>query len=110
MADDLTPILIGAGQITQREADPQAALSPLDLTAAAAKEAAEDAGGGQRLIEALDTIVAIRSFSDTSWRFASPFGGSKNPPKSIADRIAALVTKQDVRNLLELNHDLRGAT
>jgi acetyl-CoA C-acetyltransferase len=89
MADDLTPILIGAGQITQREADPQAALSPLDLTAAAAKAAAEDAGGGQRLIEALDTIVAIRSFSDTSWRFASPFGGSKNPPKSIADRIGA---------------------
>ena len=89
MADDLTPILIGAGQITQRESDPQAALSPLDLTAAAAKAAAEDAGGGQRLIEALDTIVAIRSFSDTSWRFASPFGSSKNPPKSIADRIGA---------------------
>ena len=78
MADDLTPILIGAGQITQREADPQAALSPLDLTAAAAKAAADDAGGGQRLIEALDTIVAIRSFSDTCWRFASPFGGSSS--------------------------------
>jgi acetyl-CoA C-acetyltransferase len=89
VTDDLTPVLIGAGQITQREADPQAALGPLDLTAEAARKAAADARGGRALVESLDTIVAIRSFSDTSWRFASPFGGSKNPPKSIADRIGA---------------------
>ena len=89
MTDDLTPVLIGAGQITQREEDPHAALSPLDLTAKAARQAADDAGAGQQLLESLDTIVTIRSFSDTSWRFASPFGGSKNPPKSIGDRIGA---------------------
>jgi acetyl-CoA C-acetyltransferase len=51
--------------------------------------AAEDAGAGPRLIEALDCIVAIRSFSDTSWRFASPFGDPKNPPKSLARTIGA---------------------
>lgn len=94
MVDDRTPVLIGAGQTTQRESDPAAALSPLDLTAVAAKAAADDAGGGARLIESLDTIVAIRSFSDTSWRFTSPFGGSKNPPKSIADRIGARAAKR----------------
>jgi len=94
MNAERTPILVGCGQITQREPDPHGALSPLDLTAAAATKAAQDAGAGQRLIQALDTVVVIRSFSDTSWRFASPFGGSKNPPKSIADRIGASNAKR----------------
>lgn len=89
MDADRTPILVGCGQITQREADPEKALSPMDLTAAAARQAADDAGAGTKLIDALDTIVILRSFSDTSWRFTSPFGGSKNPPKSIAGRIGA---------------------
>ncbi len=89
MDEERTPILVGSGQVTQREADPKAALGPMDLTAAAAREAADDAGAGSKLIEALDTIVILRSFSDTSWRFASPFGASKNPPKSVADRIGA---------------------
>ena len=57
MKDENIPILVGCGQITQREADPAKALGPLDLTAAAALEAAEDAHGGSRLLQALDTIV-----------------------------------------------------
>ncbi len=59
----------------------------MDLTAAAAKKAAENAEGGTKLLSSLDTIVVLRSFSDTSWRFKSPFGGPKNSPKSIANRI-----------------------
>lgn len=87
--DAHTPILVGCGQVTQREPDPAKALSPLDLTAEACREAANDAGPGQRLLEALDTMALLRSFSDTSWRFASPFGGSKHPPKSLAARLGA---------------------
>ena len=87
MDDSRTPILVGSGQITQREPDPKAALNAMDLTAAAARKAAENAHAGAALLKALDTIVVLRSFSDTSWRFKSPFGGPKNPPKSIADRI-----------------------
>ena len=89
MPDANTPILIGCGQITQREPDPMAALSPIDLTAEAARRALEDSEGGMALNSALDTIVVIRSFSDTSWRFASPFGRYVNPPKSLAARIDA---------------------
>ena len=81
------PILVGCGQVTQREPDPTKALNPLDLGAAAAREAVEDAHGSKALLEALDTIVVLRSFSDTSWRFKSPFGGPRNPPKSVANRI-----------------------
>ena len=87
MQDDLTPVLVGSGQITQREADPGAALNAMDLTAAAARKAAADAGGGAALLQALDAIVVLRSFSDTSWRFKSPFGGPTNPPRSIANRL-----------------------
>src|SRR3546814_11024946 len=61
----------------------------MDLMADAACGAAEDAGAGLRLLEALDTVVVIRSFSDTSWRFACPFGGPSNPPKSLAARLGA---------------------
>src|SRR5689334_23747102 len=87
MDEKLVPILVGSGQITQREPDPRVALNAMDLTAAAARKAAEDAHGGDALLRALDAIVVLRSFSDTSWRFKSPFGGPSNPPKSIANRL-----------------------
>lgn len=87
MDERLVPILVGSGQVTQREPDPRTALNATDLTAAAAHKAAEDAHGGDALLRALDAIVMLRSFSDTSWRFKSPFGGPSNPPKSIANRL-----------------------
>jgi acetyl-CoA C-acetyltransferase len=87
MDERFIPVLVGGGQVTQRERDPAKAHDALDLTATAARKAAEDARAGAALLETLDTIVVIRSFSDTSWRFKSPFGSPKNPPKSIANRI-----------------------
>ena len=69
MDESRIPILVGSGQITQREPDPARAMHATDLTAAAAKKAAADAQGGDKLLQALDTIVVLRSFSDTSWRF-----------------------------------------
>jgi acetyl-CoA C-acetyltransferase len=88
-SDATTPVLIGCGQITQREADPNAAMSPIDLTAEAAWRACVDSETGTALAEALDTIIVLRSFSDTSWRFTCPFGRYTNPPKSLAARIGA---------------------
>jgi acetyl-CoA C-acetyltransferase len=35
----------------------------------------------------IDTLVVIRSHADTSPRFAHKFGGSKNPPRSVANRL-----------------------
>lgn len=94
MDESRTPILVGCGQITQREPDPAVALSPMDLTAAAARKAGEDTGAGDAALQALDTIVVIRSFSDTSWRFASPFGRYANPPKSLANRLDVATAKR----------------
>lgn len=87
MDEQLIPVLVGAGQVTQHEPDPARAAHALDLTAEAVRKAAGDANVGAALLQALDTIVVIRSFADTSWRFRSPFGSPKNPPRSIANRI-----------------------
>ena len=89
MDESRIPILVGSGQVTQREPDPEAAMSPMDLTAAACIQAAEDSGAGSSLLASLDTIVMLRSFSDTSWRFVCPFGRYTNPPKSLASRVGA---------------------
>ena len=89
MDESRVPVLIGSGQITQKEPDPALGLSPIDLTAAAVREAADDSGAGSSLLQALDTIVLLRSFSDTSWRFTCPFGTYSNPPKSLANRVGA---------------------
>ncbi|WP_416897900.1 MAG: acetyl-CoA acetyltransferase [Minwuia sp.] len=94
MDESRIPVLVGSGQITQREKDPLKALSPMDLTAAAAREAAKDAGPEAKVLEALDTVVQIRSFSDTSWRFVCPFGTYANPPKSLANRLGASNAKR----------------
>ncbi len=89
MDESRIPILVGCSQITQREDDPTKALSPMDLTEAAARQAAVNAGASDALLKALDTVLVIRSFSDTSWRFTSPFGQSTNPPRTLAQRLGA---------------------
>lgn len=96
MDETRQPVLVGCGQITQREPDPRRALGPLELTARAARRAADDSGAGQALLDALDAVIVIRSFADTSWRFACPFGASTHPPATLkrllgADRAGLLV-------------------
>ncbi|MFT6581295.1 MAG: acetyl-CoA C-acetyltransferase [Alphaproteobacteria bacterium] len=96
MDESKTPILVGCGQITQREPDLNKALSPMEMTAAAARKAADDSGAGDALLSALDTLVVLRSFSDTSWRFACPFGAYANPPLSLANRLGADAAKRHI--------------
>ena len=93
---DRLPVLVGVGQITQRQPDPQAALGPLDLMAAAARAAADDSGAGDALLRALDQLTVIRLFADTSPRFVSPFGQQTNPPLSVARRLGATAVRQHV--------------
>ncbi|MGH1358937.1 MAG: acetyl-CoA acetyltransferase [Burkholderiaceae bacterium] len=87
--DDNMPVLVGCSQLTQTESDPALAQSPMALTADAAFAALRDTGIGDTMLAQLDTIAVIRSFSDTSWRFACPFGQVSNPPASLAGRLGA---------------------
>ncbi len=88
---DSTPILVGAGQFTERESAPEVAQPPMGIAAAAAKVALADTGVGEILAAEIDTIAIIRIFPDSSNRprMANPFGRAENPPRAVARRIAA---------------------
>lgn len=92
MKNDHQPILVGCAQLVIRDFDPENPQSPLDLLERVARRALSDMGAdaGEGISEALDGIAVIRLFSDTSPRYASPFGGCANLPKSLARRLGAI--------------------
>jgi len=87
---DNTPIIVAAGQVTQRiTAGEEPSLSaPMDLAATASQLALRDAGGTLQAGD-IDCIAVSRLFSDSAPAWACPFGASDNPPESIARRIGA---------------------
>jgi acetyl-CoA C-acetyltransferase len=68
MIDDRTPVLIGAGQLTQRDVEPAEALEPLAMMVEVAQRAAVDAGVSARLLERLDTVAVVNILS---WHYAN---------------------------------------
>lgn len=90
--DDRTPILIGGGQITDTSGVPSSERSRVAFCAEAARVALADAGAKiepAALGARIDALAVMEFFSDISPRFASPFGRSSNPPRSVADRLGA---------------------
>jgi acetyl-CoA C-acetyltransferase len=86
MIHDDTPILVGCGEITDEDTPASAGRPPYDLIATAAGRAIADTGC-PAIAGSIDTLAMLRSFADTSHRFASPLGGSSNPPASVARRL-----------------------
>ena len=89
--NDRTPILVGAGQYTEKGIAPQAAQPPMGIAARAARAALSDTGVAHSVTEQLEALVAIRIFPD-SWnrpRMPNPFGRAENPPRAIARRLGA---------------------
>jgi acetyl-CoA C-acetyltransferase len=90
--DPATPILVGCGQITDFAGKASSERSRVAFCAEAARAALADAGasiGAEALGREIDALAVLEFFSDISPRFASPFGRSSNPPRSVADRLAA---------------------
>jgi len=79
MSDDRTPILIGAGQLTQRDVDPAAAREPLEMMVETARRAEEDAGANARLLRQVDCVAVVNVLA---WRYA-------NAPRALAERLDA---------------------
>jgi acetyl-CoA C-acetyltransferase len=79
MTEDRTPILVGAGQFTQRDVDPARAKEPLATMAETACLAAADAGLTERALEQLDTLAVVNIFG---WHYG-------NPPRALAERVGA---------------------
>jgi acetyl-CoA C-acetyltransferase len=72
-------VLVGAGQLTQREEEPQRAMSPPELMAEAARRAALDAGAGPALLEKIDYLGVVGTLG---WR-------ASNPARLVAEAIGA---------------------
>jgi acetyl-CoA C-acetyltransferase len=59
MPERILPVLVGAGQTIDRPPDPTRGREPLLLMEEAARRAAEDAGGGRALLDAVDTVAVV---------------------------------------------------
>ncbi len=72
------PVLVGAGQITDRPGDPRAGLEPLALMEAAARRAFDDAGMGGAAFVAVDTVAVVTNvfhdYGDTARMLAARLG------------------------------------
>jgi acetyl-CoA C-acetyltransferase len=87
---DLTPVIIGVGEASERiDAPDYAALSPADLAGKAARAACDDALSAWALATHIDLIAAIRQFEVSIPGVVPPFGRSDNFPRAVARRIGA---------------------
>ncbi|MEN3950166.1 acetyl-CoA acetyltransferase [Iodidimonas sp. SYSU 1G8] len=89
--EDTTPILVGAGQFTEKGVSPEKAHPPMGIAAEAAKAAMADTGLGAALAPHICTLAMIRIFPDSTNRprMVHGFGRAENPPRAIARRIGA---------------------
>jgi len=86
---DNTPILVGAGQYTEHiDGDEPALNPPMELAARAARNALQDTHSHLTASD-IESIAAVRLFSDSVPTWACPFGKSDNPPEAVAQRIGA---------------------
>ena len=72
------PVIIGAGQVSQKEAGPVIGGSPVDLMVEAVKTAAEDGGLSGRDLEKARLLITTSLFSDD---------GIVNPPGCVAEKL-----------------------
>ncbi|HEX7409576.1 MAG TPA: acetyl-CoA acetyltransferase [Candidatus Binatia bacterium] len=79
MVEDRTPILIGAGQLTQRDVEPAAAKEPLAMMVETARRAAADAGAEARLLAQVDRVAVVNMLA---WHYG-------NAPRLLAERLEA---------------------
>jgi acetyl-CoA C-acetyltransferase len=83
MGDDSIPVLIGGGQLTRREIEPEAALAadadPIGMMTEAARSAARDAGMGDRLLAELDSLAVVNVIA---WPY-------HNAPRLLAEGLGA---------------------
>ena len=88
--NDLTPVIIGVGEASERIDSPSyEALSPVALAARAAQAALDDAHAAKPLAAHVDVVAAIRQFEISGANAVAPFGRSNNFPRSVSKRIGA---------------------
>ncbi len=89
MSDDRAPVLVGVGQLVQRDAEPREAMDPLAMIERVTSDAAQDAGVGERVYGELDTIALV----NLGIRMM------KNPPRLVAERLGAAPRREYVSEI-----------
>jgi acetyl-CoA C-acetyltransferase len=84
MIDPQTPVLIGVGQVTEKDPAVEQASSPLQLMEQATKLALDDAGISMDSLAQLDTVVVVKSFREPT----------RNSPEALANLFGATNTAQ----------------
>jgi acetyl-CoA C-acetyltransferase len=79
MLDERMPILVGVGQLTQRDVEPAAAKEPLAMMEEVARSAAADAGLTGQVLAQLDHVAVVNILA---WSYA-------NVPGHLAQRLGA---------------------
>ncbi|MBD3648302.1 MAG: acetyl-CoA acetyltransferase [Pseudomonadales bacterium] len=79
MSDENIPIIVGTGQLVDREATIDRHIEPLEMLTRVARDAADDAGGGNTLLEKLDTVALV---GIAGWH-------PQNPPNLVAEALGA---------------------
>ena len=65
LLDPATPVIVGGGQLVQREPDLTQMTDPATMAAKALRRAAQDSGAGDALMSAVDEVYAVASASWT---------------------------------------------
>lgn len=111
MSDETTAVLIGVGQITQKDVDPAAARGPIEMMRDAARLAAADAGIDGAALSAIDRLAVVRfmsgQFDDPVADLAqmldahpkdrehTPVGG--NSPQMLVNQTAEKIARGEVK-------------
>ncbi len=87
--DAHTPVIVGVGQASERLDDTDyRALSEADLAAGAVTRALADTGLAAPTVAAeIDTVVAVRTFEESTPLAQSPLGRPDNMPRAVAKRV-----------------------
>ena len=83
MSEKYIPVLVGVGQVTEREVALDGS-SVLDLIERAVYRAADDASISKKALADLDTLAIVRSFREST----------RNTPEALANRIGAARARQ----------------
>lgn len=82
MNEATMPVLIGCGQLTDRR-PPEEGGTPIELMAEVARKAAADAGPGQTLLDAIDTVTALALTVDSPESGSGANGMVRNVPHAV---------------------------
>lgn len=93
MNEALIPVLIGCGQTTDRRG-PEEGATAIELMVEVARLAAEDAGPGQALLDALDNVTAIQLTVDTPESGSGAGGMVRNVPHAVCTALGISPAQQ----------------